>query len=108
MAVIDRQQVLGKIAADDAPATLGAAERLSLRDVGDAFAPVLGRERPVGLERIRPDADARELRRFAALEDVASGGIRRIGAQVGTWPATTIERTPSRCRRRAPSTKSSR
>ena len=46
----------------------------------DAVAPILAGQRAIGLEGIRSDADRREFRRHAALEDVAADEDRKNGS----------------------------
>ena len=72
MAIVDGQQVLRQILANQPPAALGSAELRRLRDIANALAPVFADQRAIGLERIGPNADLREFRRRAALEDVAA------------------------------------
>ena len=96
VAIIDGQQVLGKIGADEAPAA---------RRRRRASPPARHRR------RLRPSPWPRALRsvssesgRTPTRENSGASPrsrmsrptrIGKIGAQVGTWPATTIERTPS-------------
>src|ERR1700722_20478033 len=72
MAVVYGQQVLRQVLADQPPAALGAAELRRLRDIADALAPVLAGKRAISLKRVGLDANLREFRRRAALEDVAA------------------------------------
>src|SRR3984957_7460456 len=72
MAIVDGQQVLRQILANQPPSALGSAELGRLRDIANALAPVFADQRAIGLERIGPNADLREFRRRAALEAVAA------------------------------------
>src|SRR3984957_3987459 len=79
MAIVDDQQVFGKVFADQTPAALRAAELRHLRNIANAFAPVLCCKDPVALERLGAQADVGKLRRLLPVENFASDQSRQRG-----------------------------